>query len=62
MTGAQLREAQRSLQLSNAQLCRRLGVAETTLCNWKADRIAVPAAVVLAMKYLQDLQDDKHHS
>lgn len=57
MTGAQLREAQRAMQLSNAQLCRKLGVAETTLCNWKAGRVGVPTAVVLAIRYLQEQQD-----
>lgn len=57
MTGQQLREAQRAMQLSNAQLCRKLGVAETTLCNWKAGRIDVPAAVDLAIRYLQEKHD-----
>lgn len=45
------------MQLSNAQLCRKLGVAETTLCNWKAGRVDVPTAVALAMRYLQEQQD-----
>lgn len=59
MTGAQLREVQRTLKLTNTQLCRKLGVAETTLCNWKADRITVPTSVVLAMKYLQEKHQGK---
>ena len=54
MTGEQLREAQRALGMTNDQLRRKLGVAETTLCNWKAGRIPVPTTVDLAMKYLQD--------
>lgn len=57
MTGQQLREAQRAMQLSNAQLCRKLGVAETTLCNWKSGRIAVPPVVDLAMRHLQEKHD-----
>ena len=52
MTGAQLKAAQRQLQLTNTQLCRKLGVAETTLCNWKAGRVTVPTTVDLAMRYL----------
>jgi DNA-binding transcriptional regulator YiaG len=54
MTGEQLRQAQRALNMTNDQLRKRLGVAETTLCNWKAGRIPVPTTVDLAMKYLQD--------
>lgn len=53
MTGAQLKEAQRVLRMNNKQLCNRLGVAETTLCNWKAGRIPVPTPVALAMEYLK---------
>lgn len=52
MTGQQLRDAQRQLELTNVQLCRKLGVAETTLCNWKAGRVPVPTSVDLAMRYL----------
>lgn len=52
MTGSQLRQAQRAMGYTNAQLCQRLGVAETTLCNWKAGRIDVPTAVELAVRYL----------
>ena len=59
MTGQQLREAQRAMQMSNAQLCRKLGVAETTLCNYKAGRISVPTAIDLAIKYLQHQHDMK---
>jgi DNA-binding transcriptional regulator YiaG len=54
MTGAELRTAQRAMNLTNAQLRRKLGVAETTLCNWKSGRIDVPTSVALAMKYLQE--------
>lgn len=57
MTGDQLRQAQRTLGMSNGQLCKRLDIAETTLCNYKADRWPVPAAVVLAIRYLQELQN-----
>jgi DNA-binding transcriptional regulator YiaG len=53
MTGAQLKQAQRQLQMTNAQLCKRLCVAETTLCNWKSGRIPVPTPVALAMEYLK---------
>jgi len=53
MTGQELREAQRAMRLTNAEICRRLGVAETTLCNWKAGRIVVPTTVALAVRYLQ---------
>ena len=52
LTGSQLRQAQRRLGWTNAQLCDRLEVSESTLCNWKAGRVAVPAAVVLAIRYL----------
>lgn len=52
MTGAQLREAQRAMQMSNAQLCKRLGVAETTLCGWKSDRRPMPMTAQLAVRYL----------
>ena len=57
MTADQLREAQRALQMTNAQMCKQLGVAETTLCNWKAGRIAIPQAVTLAIKYMQHRKD-----
>lgn len=57
MTAAQLREAQRRLEMSNAQMCKQLGIAETTLCNWKAGRIAIPQAVTLAIKYMQHQKD-----
>jgi DNA-binding transcriptional regulator YiaG len=60
MTGAQLREAQRAMQLTNQQLCRKLGVAETTLCNWKAGRIEVPTSVGLAMRYLLEKNNSGH--
>lgn len=54
MTPDQLRQAQAALNMTNGQLCKRLGIAETTLCNWKAGRIAIPLSVDLAMKYLQE--------
>lgn len=57
MTAEQLREAQRMLQMNNKQICKQLGVAETTLCNWKAGRIPVPQAVTLAIKYMQHRKD-----
>lgn len=52
VTGEQLKKAQRALGWTNAQLCKRLNVAETTLCNWKAGRIEVPTTVELAVRYL----------
>jgi DNA-binding XRE family transcriptional regulator len=52
MTGESLRRAQRQLGMTNAQLCRALDVAETSLCNWKAGRWPVPRAIELAVKYL----------
>jgi DNA-binding transcriptional regulator YiaG len=52
MTPEQLRQAQAALNITNGQLCKRLGIAETTLCNWKAGRITIPLSVDLAMKYL----------
>jgi len=59
MTGEQLRQAQRDMKLTNAQLCTRLGVAETTLCGWKAGRWPVPVAVGLAMKYLSQKNNSR---
>lgn len=52
MTGEGLRRAQRQLGLTNAQLCKTLEIAETTLCNYKAGRWPVPRTVELAVKYL----------
>ena len=60
MTADQLREAQRKLRMTNREMCRHLDVAETTLCNWKAGRIPVPQAVVLALKYMETDLIHKH--
>lgn len=60
MTGPQLREAQRAMQLTNQQLCRKLGVAETTLCNYKAGRCPVPLSIELAMRYLLEKNNSGH--
>lgn len=59
MTGAEPKATQRQLQLTNAQMCKRLGVAETTWCNWTAGRIKVPITAVLAMRYLL-LKNNRH--
>ena len=53
MTGLQLREAQRMLGMTNQEICKQLGIAETTWCNWLAGRTRIPQAVVLAIKYMR---------
>jgi DNA-binding transcriptional regulator YiaG len=52
MTGAELRDAQDALALDNKRFTEVFRVTEATLCNWKADRTAIPAAVSIALRLM----------
>lgn len=52
MTGAELRDAQDALSMTNKQFVYLFRVTEATLCNWKADRAPIPAAVALALRLM----------
>lgn len=55
---AELRKAQRTLQLTNQKLCTSLGITEATLCNWKSGRVPVPNPAALAVRMLVKYRDD----
>jgi DNA-binding transcriptional regulator YiaG len=52
MTGDELRDAQDALDMDNKRFTDVFGVSEATLCNWKADRTKVPAAVAIALRLM----------
>jgi DNA-binding transcriptional regulator YiaG len=58
MTGAELRDAQDALAMTNKQFVYIFRVTEATLCNWKADRAPIPTAVSIALRLMMAHPED----
>ena len=52
MTGKQLRDARRYLNMTQAELADELGMAGNTIARMEREELAIPRTVELAVKFL----------
>jgi transcriptional regulator with XRE-family HTH domain len=53
MTGAELREQRKSLNLTQEELGEILGITSNTIARWERDEMAVPPFLHLALKQIK---------